>query len=361
MKRVNRKKAVFCMAFLCLLCGFWSAGLLIPDRIYSDWEKRLLAQKPELTVSSVLDGSYGTSYEEWLTDQFPGRELWVSIKTRCELLLGKKEINGIYIGQDGYLFTENKQTADWDKLETQMCERYGDASVSRIRVPNAGTVLEQKLPYGIDFPASEDAVLCSLRAHRDEYIYYRTDHHWTMLGAYYAYEAWAIERGLEPLTMEGLKKTSLKTDFLGTHYGKIHYAEQADEMILYDPEIDCQVVYDLGSSDASGMYQAAFLDTEDAYRYFLDGNHGVTEIVTGQTGGHLVVLKDSFANCLVPFLSAHYGKITVIDPRYFRTDIVEWLSDQEVTEVLIVAQDTTEAVLAYSSMCSSPWLKIFST
>lgn len=338
----KQKYAIVCVGFLLILCGFWIADLMCPDRLYSDWERRLLAQKPEMTVETVLDGSYGTSCEEWLTDQFPGRDWWVSVKTRCEILLGKKEIQGIYLGRDGYLFAESRQTSDWDTLETKMRSRYGDAAVSRIHAPNAGSVLETKLPYAVTFPAEEDAVLGSLREHSREPVYFKTDHHWTMLGAYYAYEAWAKERGIVPLALEDMEHTVLKEDFLGTHYGRIHYAVQPDVIEFYDPGVPCSVVYELGASDVSGMYQEQYLDTEDAYRYFLDGNHGVTEITTGQPGGHLAVLKDSFANCLIPFLTAHYGKITVIDPRYFRTDMEAWLADRDVTEVLIVAQDTAE-------------------
>ncbi|MBR5510510.1 MAG: hypothetical protein IKV59_10695 [Lachnospiraceae bacterium] len=342
MKRENQKKAIFCGVFFVVLCGFWLADVLCKDRIYSDWEKRMLAQRPEFTVSSLMEGTYGTSYEEWLTDQFPGRDRWVSVKTRCEILLGKKEIQGIYLGKEGYLFAESTQTADWDKLEQQMQERFGKEAVSRIHAPHAGTVLQEYLPQGIRFFSAEDDVLKNLEAHKNEYIYFKTDHHWTMLGAYYAYEAWARQRGMKPLELELMDRVVLREDFLGTHYGKIHYTAGEDQMEFYDPGISCSAVYDLGTSTVSGLYQPQHLDGEDAYRYFLDGNHGLVQITTEQTGGHLAVLKDSFANNLVPFLTAHYGKITVIDPRYFRMDIGEWLSEQDVTEVLIVAQDTTK-------------------
>lgn len=344
MKRENRKKAIFCGAFFAVLCGFWLADMLCKDRIYSDWEKRMLAQKPIFSVSGLLEGTYGTSYEEWLTDQFPGRDQWVSLKTCCEILLGKKEIQGIYLGKDGHMFAESTRTSDWDKLERQMQEQFGEEAVSRIHAPHAGAVLEEQLPRGIAFSGMDDAILQNLRKHKDEYIYFKTDHHWTMLGAYYAYEAWTLQHGMKPLRLDTLEKTVLKEDFLGTHYGKIHYANVSDELEFYDPGTVCTAVYDLGTADVRGLYQEQHLAGEDAYRYFLDGNHGLVEITTGQTGGHLVVLKDSFANNLIPFLTAHYEKITVIDPRYFRTDIGEWLADQDVMEVLIVAQDTTKAV-----------------
>lgn len=342
MKKDNLKKLIFCGIFFAVLCGFWLVDALCKDRMYSDWEKRLLAQRPEFTWDSLMDGKYGTAYENWLTDQFPARDWWVSVKTRCEMLLGKRELQGIYLGEDGQMYAESEATAEWDKLEQKMKEQFGEAHVSRIHAPHAGTVLYEELPSGISFSGVEDAVLKRLREHRDEYIYFKTDHHWTMLGAYYAYEAWCDLKGIEPLSVTRLDKCVLREEFLGTHYGKIHYAPVSDTLEFYDPNTKCEAVYDLGTADVTGLYQEQHLAGEDAYRYFLDGNHGLTEITTEQTGGHLVVLKDSFANTLIPFLTAHYEKITVIDPRYFRTDIGTWLADKDVTEVLIVAQDTTK-------------------
>ena len=140
---MNKKKELFCcVLFLAALYGLWAADLLCRDRLYSSWEKRMLAQKPEFSWSEVLDGSYGRAYEEWLTDQFPARDRWVNLKTRCELLLGKKEIDGIWIGKDGQLFSENEKTADWDRLTEQMAAQYGADKVSSIQAPSAGSVLE---------------------------------------------------------------------------------------------------------------------------------------------------------------------------------------------------------------------------
>jgi len=224
-----------------------------------------------------------------------------------------------------------------------MKEQFGERKVSRIHVPNAGAVLREKMPSMLCFEAAEENwIWRKLREHRQEYIFFRTDHHWTMLGAYYAYGAWAEEQGLVPTPLHNFRKQTLKKDFLGTHYGRLRYARQADRMDFYDSGIVCDVLYDLGESSVRGMYQEQYLSTEDAYRFFLDGNHAVVQITTGMEGGHLVVLKDSFANNFVPFLLFHYGRITVIDPRYFRADVTEWLSGQDVTQILIVAQDDTE-------------------
>ena len=344
----RKRELAFCIFFLLVLGGLLGSSLIREDRLYSPWEKRMLAQKPKADLAAILDGSYETACETWLTDQFPARDWWVSVKTRCEIMLGKKEIGGVYLGKDGYLFADQKETADWDRLEVRMVEQFGAKQVSRIHVPSAGAVLPEKLPYGICFPAKKDAVWENLRRHREEYIYYRTDHHWTMLGAYYAYETWAKEQGLTPVPLEELKRETIKEDFLGTHYGKLHDAAKPDFMEFFDPGTDSQVVYDLGSSDLTQLYQPQYLESEDAYRFFLDGNHPVVQIETGQKSGHIVILKDSFANCFVPYLTLHYGRITVIDPRHFRMDVGEWLSGQEVDKVLILAQDTVNAKMGTS-------------
>ena len=334
------KEKVYCLLFVLSLYALWAADALCRDRLYSDWEKRMLAQRPEAKLSAVLDGSYGAAYEEWLTDQFPARDLWIGIKTRCELALGKKKIGGVYLGKDGYLFAEQERTVNWDRLKERVSGQFGDDTVSCIRAPAAGAVLGEMLPYGIAFPVREDPVWENLYEHRDEYIYYRTDHHWTMRGAFYAYEAWARERGLTPLPLEAMERTVVKEEFLGTHYARLHYASRTDSIELYDPGVDCTAVYDLGDSPLTGLYRPELLDSGDAYRFFLVGNHPVVQIETEQKEGHLAVLKDSFANCLIPFLTLHYHKITVIDPRYFRADPAEWLRTQDVTEVLFLYQDT---------------------
>lgn len=363
MKKIRKKECFICVLFFVLLYAAWIGDLLREDRLYSAWEKRRLEQKPKFSMEAVLDGSYGEDYEAWLMDQFPLRDWWVGVKNRLELLLGKRELEGIYIGRDGYLFSEKEQTADWDALEEKMQKLFGVDRVSRIHVPAAGAILREKRPMFVSFSGREDAVFWNLYQHREEAIYFRTDHHWTMRGAYYAYEAWAREQGMKPLVLSELPVRVLKEDFLGTHYGKIHYAKQKDVMEFYDPGTACEAVYDLGESDVMGLYQEEYLETEDAYRFFLDGNHGVVEITGGKGEGHLIVLKDSYANCLVPFLTAHYERITVIDPRYFRADIGEWVKEQkDGVRVLIVGQDTSRVIfekqLKTSSFCAMLKLEV---
>ncbi len=340
---VEMRKQYFIVgpALLALLLGFWLTDLFTEDRSYSGLEKRILAQKPDFTAGALLDGSYGEDYEEWLTDQFPFRDSWVGLRTRLELFQGKREMNGVYIGRDGFFFTESEETANWDALEEKLRAAFGEEKVSRIHVPAAGYILSDKLPPYLAFSGAEDAVSSALKEHKDEYIYFRTDHHWTMLGAYYAYAAWAEEQGLAPVSLDSLEHRVLKENFYGTHYARLHYAATPDTLDFYGADTDCEAVYDQGKTDVFGLYQPRHLDTDDAYRYFLDGNHALVEITSPAGKGHIAVLKDSFANNFIPYLTFHYKQITVIDPRYFHADMVEWLKEHEIDRFLILAQDRT--------------------
>ena len=203
-------------SFFCLLLAVSALiGLLMPDRYYSEREKRTLTQKPKFTVADFISGEFSGELEKYLTDQVPLRDGWVTMKTYMELAIGKRESGGVYICKDKYLmdkFTSysKKQLAANAAALADLQEKLAAEGVSMntILVPMAAQVLTDKLPahapvadYAAILQVLTDAgvdttdVLSALAAHSSENIYYRTDHHWTSLGAYYAYCAW---RGIEP-------------------------------------------------------------------------------------------------------------------------------------------------------------------
>ena len=188
--------------FLILIALFTVAGLLKKDRVFSPSENRYLAQKPELSVDSFFRGDFATDYEEYITDQFIGRDRWIAVKTMTELVLGKKDINGVYIGKDDYLIEmqndidEVKAYANADRMVAFLnkeTERLGKEHVSMMIVPTAVAVLTQKLPaHAESFDQNRyieymndrmQGIFVDVRTvwreHADEDIYYRTDHHWT--------------------------------------------------------------------------------------------------------------------------------------------------------------------------------------
>lgn len=347
----EKLNAALTVGVICvILLAFTAADFLREDRLFSPQENRLLAAKPELTKSSVLDGSFMKDYETYVTDQFVGRDKWIGIKTGTDVLLQKKEINGVYLGKDDYLI-EQHLDADYprelveQKLELleKLVKRW-DARV--MLVPTADNIFPQRLPAyaeaydqrallaeveervgGEHFINVYDALL----QHSGEEIYYRTDHHWTSRGAYYGYQAWAAAVGESPQDFSVETVETVSEDFLGTLYSKVRLPISPDR-IEYFPQTEqtpVRIVYDL-KKESSSFYEPSFLETKNQYGYFLDDNHAFIEIDTGHpTGRTLFVIKDSYANCMIPLLASHYEKIYVVDLRYMNGKLFPFMESYE--------------------------------
>ena len=221
------------ISFFCVLLAVCAlAGLFIPDKYYSEREKRTLTQAPKFSASDFFSGKFGDKLETYLADQVPLRDKWITLKTYLELGIGKRESGGVYICNDKYLmdkftsYSQKQLAANAEALaELQKKLAEEGISVSTMLVPVAAQVLSDKLPayapvadYAAILKVLSDAgvnvtdIMSILAAHSDEAIYYRTDHHWTSLGAYYAYCTW---RGIEPAADEWSKE-ALCNNFRGT-------------------------------------------------------------------------------------------------------------------------------------------------
>ena len=332
---------------------FTIADFINEDRLFSETENRILASKPAFSVEALFAGGYTEKFETYVTDQFVGRDRWIRIKTYTDVFLQKQEINGVYLGADGYLleqhlpedYTVAQETKKIDLLE-QLVERW-DAMV--MLVPTADNILTDKMPAYAPyydetrFLAQVEErigkercvdVYTMLEEHAGEEIYYRTDHHWTSLGAYYGYLAWAEAMGypVENYGEEGLE--TVTGDFLGTLHSKVNLEIQG-EPIQYFPETVSRpmtVTYDLRSTSDS-CYEKSHLDTKNKYAFFLDDNHAFVEIDTDYHNGKvLFVIKDSYANCFIPLLIPHYEKIYVMDLRYFNGKLFGFMENYEPEE-----------------------------
>lgn len=343
-----------------VLLVFMAADLLNKDRIYSETENRMLASRPELTEQAVKSGQYSRDYEKYVTDQFVNRDKWIAIKTQADILLQKKEINGVYLGRDGYLI-EQHLPQDYTRVQevkkTALLEKLvKDWNAKVMLVPTADNIITDKLPANAAY-YDQTALLAMvenqvgpehfvdaynvLKEHSKEEIYYRTDHHWTSLGAYYGYLAWAQASGEEPKAYSlGRMRTATK-DFLGTLHSRLNIPMEGDR-ITYFPETvkrPVSITYDFGKVTNS-FYEESYLDTKNKYGFFLDDNHAFIEIETGiRNGKTLFVIKDSYANSLIPLLAPHYEKIFVVDLRYFNGslyDFMKWCQPEQGMDVLVV-------------------------
>lgn len=358
--------------FLVLIFGITIAGFFSPVREHSESENRALAQKPKFTLASLFAKSekekFTRKYEDYLTDQFIGRDSWIGLKTRTERLIGKKDINGVYFADDGYLITRtDADTVDGEHAEknigrlTAFMQKYtellGEGHVHAMLVPTAADILKDKLPahtseydqaalldrisglLGDSFIPVRDILL----EHGDEYLYYRTDHHWTALGAYYAYCAWAQALGLSPRGQEDYNVSTGSDGFYGTLYSKVNLPMQADTVTLYDDQKTYRVEYDMDGKPQNSLFSMGRLKEKDKYMVYLDGNHAMAHIRqqgSGRNGKKLLVIKDSYAHTFVPFLAQDYDEVIMIDFRYSKMPVSQLVKSYNITDILLLYNAT---------------------
>lgn len=348
--------------FMVLLLGLAGKEALSHQRTYSPVEKRELQTRPEISITKVLDGRFQKKYESYLRDQFPGRDHWVSFQTDMELFMGKNEIHNVYIGKNHYLlehYTEKEFDPQQISKNLQALEKFvgkakQNADVHVMMVPTKSWILREKLPAfaphyeeqkfydALQQKLKKEDVLISvepvLDAHKEEEIYYRTDHHWTTLGAWYAYEQYTKAVGGDLQRAQGKKKfRCISKDFYGTTYAKINYARQADKIEIYEPEDKLRVVYNMGEKKTKTLYDVSFLKTADQYSVFTGGNQAVLQITGGiKNGKTLLLIKDSFANSILPFLAEDYEKLVVVDLRQLNVSGDRLLEMFSPTDILIL-------------------------
>lgn len=357
------------IVLFCTLLGTGGLGFcILPQKEYSDLENRLLQTKPELVLEDLFNGSYQEHYETYLNDQMPGRDGWVRMAAEMERLIGKKDINGVYIGRDGYLL-EKFDASGYDPSQVKenamslsqflndAVQRYGKERVSCIILPDKAGAMPGKLPaYATGSTAQERDAVAGLKKsldepgilldmqpellkHQDEYIYYRTDHHWTTLGAYYAYSEWAGRTGHKALGLDSFQRETAFDDFYGTTYNKAHIRVPMDQVELFHGPFEYGVTIDNGETVSDSFYfKEAAKAGFNRYNVFFSKNTAEIRISTkAGTGRSLLIVKDSFANCFVPFLAGDYEEIIMVDCRYGSENVNDILKRHDgVTDVLVL-------------------------
>lgn len=336
-----------------ILLALSAASLLTPDRSFSDNENRYLQLAPALTADRVLSGKFSQEAEAYESDQIILRDFWMGTASFLRRLAGKRDVGGVYLGADGYYFArvteEDFLQANYEKNLSAVAAFFaanGSLDCRILLSPSPGSVLSDKLPAGApmydDAPRFEQLraavgqaqVIDVAAALADtQNAFYRTDHHWTTEGAFAAYGVWCAATGH---TVRDWALEPVSDAFRGTLYSKVLLPDSRYDTISIAPQAAVsQVVCDGAVTDS--LYRMDALAEKDQYKVFFGGNWAQVTITTGaQTGRHLLVIKDSFANCFVPFLVQEYDTVTLLDLRYFNRSLPELLSDQEITDVLVL-------------------------
>lgn len=353
--------AFLAIFFLLCLLAFVIANALTRDRAYSSAENRKLAQLPKFSLSALMDGSYFAAWEDYLADQFVGRDTWITIDLQASRLLGAKEAGGVYLCAEDYLMEapaepdEAALTRNLDAINA-LAARHEDLRIFMTVVPNAACVLAEKLPdnapvrdqrqdveriaarlQGVNFFDVTDA----LAQHADEAIYYRTDHHWTSLGAYYAFSDMAAGLGIAQPAAE-YDVYPVTDSFEGTLASKSGCHAAKDVIELYVPKVETQYYMTIDGERTATMYDREKLNEKDQYAVFLGGNDARVDITTtAETDKTLLIFKDSYANCFLQFSLPYYDRIILLDARYYYGDADSVISREGVTDVLFLYNANT--------------------
>ncbi len=355
---------IFFYIFGLMWSGFILWNLVTPQKVFSENENRYLAEIPKFTYEKLINGEYMNGMDEYINDQFIFRDRWISIKTMAERAMLKQDINSVYFAKDDYLIEKhgNDEVSEEQAIKNRerliefvkkYTEKLGNDRVNVMLVPTASEILIDKLPpFATGY--NQNAYLEELMAaiphgtfidirdmfmkHKDEYIYYRTDHHWTALGAFYAYEKWAKDAGFTPLSKEEFDITLASDEFYGTLHSKVNTNIKPDDIYLYHikEDMDYQLLYNL-TDEKSTLYDLSKLEGKDKYSVYMGGNNAVVEVGTNNNNGRrLLVIKDSFAHSFVPFAVNHFEKTYMIDFRYFNGGIEAYMEENEITDVLVL-------------------------
>ena len=371
MKKVRIIIIIVFIGFSVLISG---TSLIIKDREFSPNENRYLAETPELSWDNILSGKFQDGLEDYLRDQVCFRDGWITVKTGIQKACGDTDIGGAYVGKDGYDFEKiTPEDVDEKQVDRNIkavedyfmtaSETIDKQKLSFLLVPTSGLVMQEKLPKNARLfdqakyidqvqKAMKDYnfvdVRDTLMDHNDEYIYYKTDHHWTSAGACLAYDVWSERTGGEAETEDGLVKNVVSDKFRGSLYSKILDADSAyDEIWTYGLQKDdafgskdCTVTID-EKQQLDSIYDDEKLQKKDKYAYFLSGNYGQVHIQNQKAaskakGKNILIIKDSFANSFVPFVTQDYENIYMVDLRYYNGDMKSYLQEHNITDVLVL-------------------------
>ena len=362
MKKNILKKYPTFFVFSILVILFTVIDIINSPNEFSELENRKLSQMPILSLKSYIDTSFSSDYEKYINDQFFLRDKWIDLKSRIEYLLGKRENNDIIFGKENYLFKKFTTFND-EMLENNLnsiitfTNNY-NKEVDFFIIPNSYAVYDELTPRYLPL-VDQLSLINSINSYlslksndhintinvaeellknKDDYIYYKTDHHWTSYGAYLAYLTYMDYLGLEIVDINNLEKITIN-NFLGTYYNRSKYFKADSDFITYYNILGLHIEID-------GKEQLSLMDLDkfkgsDKYSAFLWGNNGLTKVINEniseeRKGSSILIFKDSYANSFIQFLSYNYEIIDIIDLRYFKESIRNFMKDKDYNEILIM-------------------------
>lgn len=359
-KRIKRMLALLMPLFILLALVI---NIIVPDKDISFVENRSLQKFPEINKTSFVDGSFENKMSNWFGDQFVGRNGLIHLRYGVLKLMGQKKINDIYLC--GKQLIEDTKLPNKTQLSRNLnainafTEKHSDVDTSFMLIPNAVYVQNKRLPYFSDendqgkimdsiYNTLDSSVYSfdarkTLKKHSEEYLYYKSDHHWISLGAFYTYQAWQKQQGNDDVSLKDYDQYVVSNNFRGTlANGSGSFGIKDDITIFVNKNLSDYYVQEPKQKNKGSIYDSSFLKTKDQYSVFLGGNKDIQRIeLNNDSKRHLLLFKDSYANSFVQFIMNDYRSITIVDPRYYRDDIEKVMQEDLITDVMYLYNTNT--------------------
>lgn len=331
--------------FLCFLC--------FPKHSFSEHENRYLATFPKWSIDSFFDGTYMEKVSAYLTDHFPFRNILLSLKTKTERTLGKTEINHVYFGSDNYLMEAYQEPKNTEKIVQKLNNFCNQNKATLMLIPTSISINSNRVPRFVETKKQQEElkkiyedITCQTvnldffyEQNEKTPLYYRLDHHFNSYGAYYASKAYIMKMGNSMLALNDYNIHSVSNDFRGTLDSKVNDPSlPSDTIVIFDRPRNLSVNYVMSQKITTSLYEPGYLSKKDKYSYFLDNNHPLI-VVSNLTVAkkEILIVKDSYANSMVPFFTDYYSKVHIIDPRFYQASITDYLKEHpEIEETLMV-------------------------
>ncbi|REK74717.1 DHHW family protein [Paenibacillus paeoniae] len=360
--------------FLSLLGIISALFFLLPKSAFSETENRNLQEAPKLSGERLWSKQFADDSELFVTDHFPFRSDWVRAKSTMEQLRLQKENNGIYLGKDGYLF-EKFGEPDFEELGNyadairQFADNHPNADVKLLLSPNSVGVYPERLPWkaaaypqaivhdfiedrlgnDVAFLDGFDFFKTANSPEEKRELFYKTDHHWTSYGAYLAYKAYASDMGWKPLTEEEFHIRTLTDSFLGSYHTRGQFGSAKPESIeVYEPKNKVHSEMYIADTDTTkdSLYDESYLAKKDKYGYFQGGVHALVTVKTDLAPDQvdldkLLIVKDSYAHSMLPFLTNHVKEIHMIDIRFYNGNIGDYMEQNGIDDALLLFNTST--------------------
>ncbi len=366
---------VTAILFITILVGGFYL-IFAPKQEFSEDENRMLESTPKISLAAVRDGTFMDSIENYVGDHFMLRKAFISLNTSVQLLMGKRDLGsnysstpaegGVYFGAENHLYEVLlPDRSGIFRNNISALNRFADKTGLPLyieAVPSGSQEQPEKLPLfapnhdqhveinEIKSAAGKNTKVIdlfdTLSDKTGQDYYFKTDHHWNIWGAYEGYKSLVTAMGLPAVDKEDFNFKAVSNEFYGTLYSKAILSGQEPD-VFYLPEYKkkADITQQTGKQVRNSLYWDEYLQKKDKYSAFLGGNHSVDIVKNAdiKNGKKLLILKDSYANSMIPFLAMNFSEIHIIDLRYYNQDIYSYMDKNGITD--------TAAIYSIKQLC----------